>query len=325
MKVSVPDRMEATILIPNTPAISSKRMKGFRNFLTAMLFISPFIVGFIVFNLYPILMSFYYSFTNFNILQKASWVGFDNYTKLASDPLIWKSILNTGYMIVIGIPLITICSLLIAVLLNVKIPGAGLFRTIIYMPAVVPPVATALLFTWILNPNYGLINVILGWFNISGPGWLGDTNWSKPAIMLMVLWTMGNVMVLYLAALREVPEDLYEAAQIDGANKIQMFFHVTIPEISPVIFFNVISGIIAFTQFFTQVYVVNSTVNGVSALGAPNHSTLFYAVYLYQNGFAFFKMGYASAMAWILLIISVIATWAMLKYSGTLTDLDEKG
>lgn len=293
--------------------------------MTAMLFISPFVIGFLVFNLYSIVMSLYYSFTNFNILQKATWIGLDNYTKLMTDPLIWKSILNTFYLVIVGIPIGTFLSLLIAVLLNIKIPGIGVFRTIIYMPAVIPPVAVALLFAWILNPNYGLINEMLGWLHINGPGWLGDPAWSKPAILLMVIWALGNEMVLYLAGLREVSQELYEAAQIDGANKLKMFVHVTIPGISPVIYFNVITGIIGFSQFFTQVYVVNASVNGVSSLGAPSHSTLFYALYLYQAGFSFLKMGYASAMAWILLVFSFIATWVMLKYSGTLTDLDERG
>jgi multiple sugar transport system permease protein len=289
----------------------------------ALLFISPFAVGFLLFNLYPILMSLYYSFTNFNILQKPVWVGLDNYTKMFSDPLVLKSVLNTGYLIFLGIPLITLFSLIIAVLLNAKIPGTSLFRTVIYMPSVVPPVAAALLFAWLLNPNYGLANGMLKLVGIDGPGWLGSPFWSKPSILLMLIWGIGNVVVLYLAALKEVPEDLSEAAQIDGANRVNVFIHVTIPSIRPVIFFNVITGIISFTQFFAQVYVVNASVNGVSSLGAPNHSTLFYALYLYQNGFAFLKMGYASAMAWVLLIFTLLATWLLLRNFGEMTNTEE--
>jgi multiple sugar transport system permease protein len=310
--------------LPDLSATAAPNRKQARkNFLLAMLFVSPFAVGFLLFNLYPILASLYYSFTDFNILQKPAWVGFDNYTKIFADPLLRKSILNTGYLILIGIPLVTLFGLLIAVLLNVNMPGSGLFRTIIYMPSVVPPVAAALLFAWLLNPNYGLVNGMLRAVGVAGPGWLGSPAWSKPSILLMLIWGIGNVVVLYLAALKEVPEDLSEAAQIDGANKINIFMHVTIPAIRPVIFFNVITGIISFTQFFAQVYVVNASVNGVSSLGAPNHSTLFYALYLYQNGFAFLKMGYASAMAWVLLLFTLAATWFLLRNFGEMTDTEQ--
>lgn len=298
---------------------SAKRKKYIKNFLTAMLFISPFTVGFLLFILYPVSMSLYYSFTDFSILRAPQWVGVRNYVKLFGDPLFWQSISNTLYLIFLGVPLTTILSLLIAVLLNRKMRGIGIFRTMVYVPTVVPPVAVALLWAWILNPHYGLLNSILGFFQIEGPGWLGDYRWSKPAILLMLIWGLGNVMVLYLAALQDVPRELYEACQLDGGNAVKAFIYVTIPSISPVIFYNVITGIIGLSQFFTQAYVISSSSTGASGLGAPRHSTLFYSLYLYQNGFAFLKMGYASAMAWILLAFSLAATWLLLRYSGSLS------
>lgn len=293
------------------------------NFATAMLFISPFLIGFLLFNLYPIVMSLYYSFTDYSILKPPRWIGLDNYVNMMSDPLIWKSLLNTFYLIVVGIPVLTIASILIAVLLNSPIPGQGLFRTLVFLPSVVPPVSAALLWAWLLNPNAGLMNSILRQLGIDGPGWLGDPQWSKPSILLIVVWGLGNVMVLYLAALREVPNDLYEAASLDGANRARMLWHITIPSIRPVIYYNVITGVIALSQFFAQVYVVNTSVSGISGLGAPSNSTLFFGVYLYSNGFSFLKMGYASAMAWVLLVLALLATWLLLKASDVFTSSEE--
>jgi multiple sugar transport system permease protein len=220
------------------------------------------------------------------------------------------------YLVFIGVPLCTIIALGVATLLSAEIPGKGIMRTLVYIPSVIPPVAVALVWMWILNPNYGLINYILDIFHIKGPGWLADPNWSKPAIMLMILWTTGNVIVLYLAALKDVAVELYEAAQLDGANKFKIFIKITLPSISNVIFYNVITGIIAFSQFFTQAYVVTSS-SGIQGLGTPNNSTLFFGLYLYQNAFGFLKMGFASAMGWVLLIFSLIATWVLLRYSDT--------
>ena len=296
-----------------------------RNFWTAMLFISPFLIGFLFFNLYPIVMSLYYSFTDFSVLRAPRWVGLANYRDMIADPLIGKSLWNTFYLIFLGVPLITISSILIAVLLSSRIPGQGLFRTLVFLPSVVPAVSAALLWVWLLNPNAGLINSLLHAVGVDGPGWLGDPQWSKPAILMIVIWGLGSVMVLYLAALQEVPEDLYEAASLDGANRARLLWHVTLPAISPVIYYNVITGVIALSQFFAQVYVVNGSVSGLSGLGAPNNSTLFFGVYLYQAGFTFLKMGYASAMAWVLLVLALIATWLMLKSSDLFSGSEGEG
>lgn len=290
-----------------------------------MLFISPFLIGFLFFNLYPIVMSLYYSFTDFSVLRAPRWVGLANYRDMIADPLIGKSLWNTFYLIFLGVPLITISSILIAVLLSSRIPGQGLFRTLVFLPSVVPAVSAALLWVWLLNPNAGLINSLLHAVGVDGPGWLGDPQWSKPAILMIVIWGLGSVMVLYLAALQEVPEDLYEAASLDGANRARLLWHVTLPAISPVIYYNVITGVIALSQFFAQVYVVNGSVSGLSGLGAPNNSTLFFGVYLYQAGFTFLKMGYASAMAWVLLVLALIATWLMLKSSDLFSGSEGEG
>ena len=291
-----------------------------KEFRTALLFVSPFLIGFLLFNLYPIVMSLYYSFTDFSILSTPHFVGLDNYRKLFSDALFWKSIKNTLYITVLGVPMTTIVALLTALLLNRRTRCVGIFRTLIYIPAVVPPVAATLLWTWMLNPEYGSINSMLKMIGITGPGWLADYRWAKPAILLMLVWAIGGTMVLYLASLQDVPKELYEAGELDGANKVQLFFHITIPFIKPVIFYNVVTGIINMSQFFTQAYVVGSKGGGNAGLGAPNNSTLFYCLYLFKNGFGFLKMGYASAMAWLLLIFSLIVTWLLLKYSGFFQD-----
>ena len=236
-------------------------------------------------------------------------------------PFFWQSVYNTFYLIILGVPLSTIVGLGTAPLLNQKLRGTGLYRTLIYLPSVVPPVAVALLWTWILNPYNGLLNNILKIFRISGPGWLSDPHWSKLAVLIMVIWGIGNVMVLYLAALQEVSQELYEAGVIDGANKFQLFWYITLPGISPVIFYNVVTGIINFSQFFTQAYVVNSASTSTTAsatTGAPSHSLLFFATYIYLNGFTYLKMGYASALAWILLVFTLSGTWLLFKTSGSL-------
>ena len=287
---------------------------------TALLFVSPFIIGFLLFNLYPIAMSLYYSFTDFSVLSSPHWIGISNYKKLFGDALFWKSIKNTLYITVIGVPLTTVVALLTAMLLNRKTKGVGIFRTLIYIPAVVPPVAATLLWTWMLNPKYGSINSMLKLIGIKGPGWLADYRWAKPAILLMLVWAIGETMILYLASLQDVPRELYEACELDGANKFQVFIHITIPFIKPVIFYNVVTGIICMSQFFTQAYVVGSKGGSNAGLGAPNNSTLFYCLYLFKNGFGFLKMGYASAMAWLLLIFALIVTWLLLKYTGFFSD-----
>ncbi|HVU10301.1 MAG TPA: sugar ABC transporter permease [Phototrophicaceae bacterium] len=291
-----------------------------RRFVTGMLFISPWIIGFFLFTLYPMLASLYYSFTEFHIHKTPQWIGFGNYIELFGDKLFWTSLGNTMYLVVIGVPLTLLLSFICAVLLNFKVRGQSIYRVIFFMPSIVPTVATALLWIWILNPSSGIVNTLLAQFGIVGPNWFRDPNWSKPALIMMGLWGMGGTIVIYLSGLQDVPASLLEAAEIDGATWFQRLWHITIPMVSPITLFNLIIGVIGTFQYFAQAYVFGTAVDtSTIALGAPLNSTLFYSVYLYQNGFIYLRMGYASAMAWILFIIIMICTLLLLRTSDRWT------
>jgi multiple sugar transport system permease protein len=289
-----------------------------RNLRTGLLFISPWIVGFLAFNLYPALASLYYSFTNFKILQTPRWVGLDNYTGLINDPLFWKSLANTMYLTVVGVPLAVVVALGIALLLNRKgIRGIGIFRTIFYLPVVIPGVAAAILWIFLLSPVNGLLNQSLRTVGIAGPGWFYDPAWAKNGIILMTIWAAGDVVIIYLGALQGVSRALYEAAEVDGAGAWVKLRHVTIPMISPAILFNLITGAIAAFQYFTQAFVISGGVGrgNDGSIGGVQNSLLMYGLYLYNNGFRYFQMGYASALAWILLVMILIATLVLLRAS----------
>ena len=288
-----------------------------RNLVLGLLFISPWLVGFLAFYLYPALASLYYSFTDFKILQAPNWVGLSNYQEMLADPLFWKSLLNTLYLTLIGIPLAVTTALAIALLLNArKIVGIGVFRTIFYLPVVVPSVASALLWIWLLNPQYGLVNQALGVLGLPHPGWFYDPDWSKAGIILLTVWGVGDVVIIYLGALQGVPQHLYDAADVDGAGTWTKIRHVTIPMISPAILFNLITGAIGSFQYFTQAYVISEgTQTSSGAVGGIQNSLLFYGLNLYNNGFRYFKIGYASAFAWVLLIIILLTTVVLLRVS----------
>jgi multiple sugar transport system permease protein len=289
-----------------------------RNLVAGLVFVAPWLVGFVLFYLYPALASLYYSFTDFKILEAPRWVGPDNYAKLVADPLFWKALGNTLYLVVLGLPLSILSALAIALLLNVKgIRGISVFRTIFYLPVVVPTVAVAILWIWLLNPQYGLVNEILGFFGLPQPKWFFDPTWTKPGIILMTVWGVGDVVVIYLGALQGVPRDLYDAADVDGAGRFGKIRHVTIPMISPAILFNIITGAIAIFQYFTQAYVISegTTSRGSGAIGGIQNSLLFYGLHLYNNAFRYFRLGYASALAWILLLIILSFTVMMLWVS----------
>ena len=290
------------------------------DFALAMLFISPFIIGFFAFILYPTVMSFYYSFTDFNALKSPVFTGLKNFRMLFSDRLYFKSILNTVYILFLGTPLVCATGLLMAVALNRRVPFKGFFRTIIYLPAVIPTVAVALIWTWILNPEYGLMNSILNLAGLPKIGWLVDPKWAKFSLILMSMWGVGNVMVMYLAALQDVSKELYESASIDGAGPVRQFFKITIPMIKPVMFYNIIVTMIAFLQYFSQAYVVNNALSpqGSVVIGTPVESTMFYGSYLYVSAFKFFKFGFSSAMAWILLVATLMVTFFMFKTTNML-------
>lgn len=298
--------------------ISNRKSKFSKKELIGLLFASPWLIGITIFGLYPIIASFYFSLCSYNVVRSPKFIGFENYKiMIFEDPLFYKSLWNTIFLTGIGLPLQLGCALLAAVLLNTKIKGQSIFRTLMYLPSVVPVVATAILWVWILNPEYGLINAFLSIFGIRGPGWLTDPKWSKPALILTGIWGIGNTMIIFLAGLQQVPIALYEAALIDGANAWQRFKNVTIPIISPVIFFNLIMGIIGSFQYFTQVYVMTAgLMGGGQGTGGPEFSTLVFPLYLYQNAFLFFRMGYASAMAWIMFLIVAIILVFVFKTSS---------
>lgn len=275
-----------------------------RRLRNGLLFASPYILGFVFFALYPLLMSIYYSFTQFNVIQPPVWTGLENYrTLFVEDPLFWKSLHNTLYYTVLAVPLGLTVSILIALLLHQQVPGTPIFRTIFFLPSIVPIVASAMLWLWVLNPESGLINSLLrGWLGVEGPGWLSDEHWSKPSLVIMSFWALGGAIVIFLAGLAEVPAELYEVAAIDGAGAWKRFRNVTLPMLSPTILFNLVMGLIGSFQYFTQVYVMTA------GRGTPVDSTMFYALYLYRNAFYYLRMGYASAMAWMLFVVILIAT-----------------
>ncbi len=272
-------------------------------------FALPWFIGLIVFTAGPIVLSFVLSLTNYDLITPPEWAGFANYKQLFTDPLFYQSLKVTLIYALLSVPLGIVIGVLIAILMNQKVKGITIFRTIYYLPAVVSGVAVAILWQWIFNPEFGLANYLL-WkmFGIQGPNWLFDENWALPALVLMSLWGVGGGMVIYLAGLQGIPTELYEAAEIDGANWWHKFWKVTIPMLTPTIFFNLIMGTIGAFQVFTQAYVMTD--------GGPANATLFYALYLYRNGFQYLRMGYASALAWILFLVILAFTYLELKTSS---------
>jgi len=342
-------------------------------------FVSPWIIGLGAFMLYPILASLYFSFCEYSVLQEPTWIGLGNYQDLMTDTVFWKSLTNTVIYAAVALPLGLVVSLSLAILLNSGVKGLAVFRTIMFLPALVPMVALAIVWLWIFNGQYGLLNNLLsrsqiywvlylgyslpiagvvvawlydrlslfwgaaaGWLAwlVAGaagfvivallhpeagifsfllgerfaalregpPGWLADPAWSKPALVVMSLWGGGNAMVIYLAGLQDVPQHLYDAAELDGANWLQKIRHVALPAISPVILFNLIMGLIGGLQFFAVPYVIAPT-------GSPDRSIYFLTMYLYDSAFNYLRMGYASAMAWILFIIIFVLTLLALRLS----------
>ncbi|MFC7366479.1 MULTISPECIES: carbohydrate ABC transporter permease [Bhargavaea] len=276
--------------------------------LQGYLFILPWIIGFIVFTAGPLLFSFAASFTNYNVTSQMDFVGLSNYEKLFSgDQLFWTSLYNTLYYVLFSVPLTTVGAILLSALLNRDIPGMRLFRTIYYLPAVLSGVGVYLLWMQLLEPGTGMVNTVLAWFGIAGPNWLFDPDWTKPALIFMKLWSVGGGMLLYLASMQGISKSLYEAAEIDGANAWQQFTRITIPMITPVIFFDIVTSLIGGFQIFQEAYVMS---NGE---GGPVNSMLFYNLYMWQKAFEAFDMGYAMAMSWILFVIVFALTIVNLK------------
>lgn len=292
-----------------SPLLKSKRRR--RAATAGIAFALPWMFGFLIFQLYPIIASAYDSLTNFNLFQAPKFIGFANYTHLFTDQRFWQSLYNTMYMTIIGVPLNLTIALLFAMSLNFRVRGQPIYRAIYFLPTMVPIVPATLLWLWLFNGQYGAINIVLGWFGITGPLWMQSPIWTKPGLILMGLWLNGATIVIYLAALQEVPDMYYEAAEIDGASWWTKFWNITWPAVSPVTLFQLIIGVIQAFQYFTQVFIITSSSSSGSistAGGGPADSLLFYALYLFQNAFSFLKMGMASAMAWILFLVTMIVT-----------------
>jgi multiple sugar transport system permease protein len=287
-----------------------------QQFAKGMAFLSPWVVGFLVFTLAPIALSFYFSLTKFDLLQPPKFVGLHNYLDLMNDKLFWKATGNTFYYTLMALPAGLLVSLGLALLLNVEMPGRPIWRTIIFMPSLVPIVSSALIWMWLLNPRSGLLNGILEAIGLPRSPWLSDPNWAMPTLAMMSVWGVGNAVVIYLAGLQDVPQELYEAAELDGASLLGRVWHVTIPMLSPVIFFNLIVAIIGALQVFEIPYIMTN--------GGPTHMTYFLSMYLYDNAFIYLQMGYASAMAWIMLMFVLVMTGIAFFFSGRLVHYQGK-
>ncbi len=275
--------------------------------LYGLIWISPWIVGFVLFMLAPIGVSLYYSLTDYSLLEPPISIGLANYRELTNDDVFWVTMRNTGLYALFSVTLGTILTIGLAVILNGQRRGVGLARAIVFLPTLVPLVAGALAWTWMYNSEAGLINSLLGRIGIDGPNWLGDRRWAMSALVMMSLWQVGGAVVICLAALQDVPQSLYQAVSIDGAGPIRRFWHVTLPMISPAVLFNVIMAIIWSLQVFAVPYIMTK--------GGPEDATRFYTQYLYENAFVYGRMGYASAMAWIQLLAVLVLTGITIRLS----------
>ena len=283
-----------------------------RKLLWGLFFISPWLIGLICFTAYPVGASLVFSMTDYDIMSPPKWVGIENYVDmLFDDALFAKSLSNTVIFALLSVPTSIAVGFGLALLLNQKALGESVFRTIIFVPTLVPSVALAIMWLWLFNPQFGVVNGLL-WelFGINGPGWLTDEDWSKPTLLLMSLWTVGYGVVIFLAGLQDIPQSLYEAAEIDGAGVAQKTRHVTIPLLTPVIFFQLVISIIAIFQIFTAPHVMTG------GSGQPAKSLLFYVMYLYRQAFVYMRMGHASGMAWILFLIILVCTLVIFRTSG---------
>ncbi|MBE2266869.1 MAG: sugar ABC transporter permease [Anaerolinea sp.] len=274
------------------------------------LFISPWLIGFIVFFVGPIIASFILSFTQWNIVGAPTWIGLDNYTNiLTNDARFQKAVQVTLTYAAFYLPLEVTCGIGLALLMNQKLRGIGVFRTLYYMPYVVPSVAASLVWVWMLNGRYGVVNTVLNWIGIRGPNWLENPATILPSLIMIALWGVGGSSIIYLAGLQNIPQVMYEAATVDGANRFQRFFRITLPLLSPTIFFQLVLGLIGVFQTFTPAFIASG------ANGGPLQSGLFYMLYVYNRGFVTLRMGYASALAWILTLFILIITVLILRSS----------
>jgi multiple sugar transport system permease protein len=304
------------------PHRRARRRSQWRRRRTVAALLAPWAVGFCVFFAYPLLASLYYSFTHYDLLSSPRWIGLANYEYLFnSDPQIWTAVRNTLWLIAFMVPAQVLFALGVALLLSRARRGVGVLRTVFYLPALAPIVAATLGFAYLFNPANGPVNTILGTFGIEGPLWLNGTSTAKPTLVLLALWGIGNTLIIFLAAVLDVPSHLLESAELDGAGPWRRLIHVTLPTISPVLLFAVVIGVIDALQYFTQAYVAAGVAQGgqagesAKALGYPEGATLFYPIYLYEQAFSRFNMGYASAMSILMLIVALALTLVILRNS----------
>jgi multiple sugar transport system permease protein len=299
----------------------ARRRPKHPNLWKGLAFASPFLLGFLVLIAYPMIASGIYSFTNFNLFQAPKFVGLANYQAMFADSTFWKSLYNTLFMAVIGVPLTIIIGLAGAHVLNFPIKGQPVYRALIYIPVIVPVVVGSYLWRWMLNSQYGYVDRVLGFLHLPQPAWLTEPAWGKPAILMIALWTIGSTLIIYMAAIRDIPQELYEAAQMDGAGPWRRFVNITWPKLTPVTLFQVIVVMISYLQIFTQPYLLTQATavgNGGTSSGGAGDSMLSMSMYLFENAFSFLKMGYASALAWALflltLVITLLVLWSSKKW-----------
>ena len=292
----------------NEPAPPARRWRPRRESVEGFLLISPWLVGFVVFTAGPMVASFVLIFLNWEIVTPATWAGLDNILNMAKDQLFWLALYNTAFYTFIAVPLHVLAALILALMMSVQTRGIHYYRLVYYLPSIIPSAASAILWLWVFNPQFGVANEVLTRLNLPTPLWLTDPAWAKPAFIVMSLWSLGGAMIIFLAGLQGVPQELYEAARVDGTRWYHELRFITLPMISHVVFFNLILQLIGSFQVFTASFIMTN--------GGPQNATLFLVLYLYRNGFQFFEMGYASAMAWALFAIVLILTLIQFKVAG---------
>lgn len=287
-----------------------------RNLRTALPFIAPWIIGFLAFTVYPIIYSLYLSFTNYSGFGDPTPAGLTKYTDMAKDPLFWKSLYNTLYYTALAVPIGVVVAIGLAMLMNQAVREVAIYRAAFYLPSIIPLFALTFIFVVLLNPGYGFVDYVLELFHIPAVNWLGDPHWTKISIVLLAQLGAGGPALIFLAALRAVPTELYESARLDGAGALRRFYKITWPLITPVILFDLIYGVILGVQIFTPAFVLTGGTSGGGAYTAgPDNSLLFYVYYLYKQAFQYSDMGYASAMAWVLFVIAVVLSVAIMRWS----------
>jgi multiple sugar transport system permease protein len=297
-----------------------RSLEIWRNNRNGFLFALPWIIGFICFSVYPLAASLYYSFTVFNPVTAPRWVGLENYRAVWTDPLVFKSLMNTLFIAFVSTPVNLLAALLLGVVAAKKIPLRGLVRTLFFLPSIIPTIAATMVWIWMFDPTYGYINTVLRWFGIHGPAWLMDMRYTKAALLLMGTWCTGTAMLICMAALEEVPVSYYESAEMDGVGPIRKFIYITLPSIAHVLVYQAILNLINAFQYFQQVYIITNASTGAGAgagyaSGGPGNSILMYPLYIFHNAFVYLKMGKASAMAWLLFIVVALLARIMTKAS----------